>query len=112
MSVTLKGAKKPKREPNTFNVEIIEETLTMGKLSGEAGAGMILAALIRQEWRKCQNFKPPLPWFTLGNGTLARYGVSKHVRLKLLKAWEAGGWLKINWGKAGNACHISVLKEF
>ena len=99
--------KNPKHKPGSFRLALKEECLMIGTELGFVGAGLVIITLLRDSWATRTG-----PQITLGNGAVAKYGVSDKTRRAILRQLEAKGWIKIHNGENGKRCHITVLKEF
>jgi hypothetical protein len=99
--------KKTKHAPGSFRLALTQECLTIGAELGFVGAGLVIITLLRDRWATRTS-----PEITLGNGAVAKYGVSDKTRRAILRQLEAKGWIKLNNGENGKRCHITILKEF
>jgi hypothetical protein len=83
--------RKPKKKG--YDPAYCEENLNLGKAI--RCPELVIVALIRQRyWWNVDHGKSE-DLIELGNVTLAKYGVSRHQKFRVLRAMERAGWIQL-----------------
>lgn len=92
-SIQAKPRKTQAGREKGYDPAYLEEALNLGKEI--QCPELVIVALIRNRfWWNVGQGKPD-NFIELGNVTLARYGVSKFQKLRILKAMEQAGWIRL-----------------